>query len=474
LTPQEPGYAFSVNPATTQIQDLGTVATENVNTNNDSVTIMLIYSPNRELSSFAFDYDWDNDGQLDLPFTFVDSLGVRTLGLQDQVYGPTGNILSFTAAEVDSVSRKRNDPDRNDGGAWFGGNLTSAGDDYLLYEDTSVALPVTGAAMTPGDLNTGSVAQSPLVSLTGVVANPDGTITVTFDGPISQVVNGDGSSSPLTGSGVTISNTNGQTIPTVDSRPVISGIGTNSLTLSFTGSFGGGPLPAGNYQLNFVGNGMVGNGRAVDVIGSGAQVNSYFEVEFQVGVAVLYGDYNGDETVNAADYTVWRDKKGLAVPLVNEDPDASPGEVDELDYEVWKDNFGMHLGGGGAITILGGSGGVAFASESLIAQTEGVEASMPEAPDVPQLELAFAEPATTTLSAKAAGADAAFSRSAAGGGSAPFDNLLLAVARQRSVEASESSQPARGELGSIDEMFAALGDMSFGCSPVEAMFGHAV
>ena len=37
----------------------------------------------------------------------VDSLGVRTLGLNDQVYGPTSNILSFTAAEVDSVSRKR-------------------------------------------------------------------------------------------------------------------------------------------------------------------------------------------------------------------------------------------------------------------------------------------------------------------------------------------------------------------------------
>ena len=32
LTPQEPGYAFNVNPATTHIQDLGTVAVENVNT----------------------------------------------------------------------------------------------------------------------------------------------------------------------------------------------------------------------------------------------------------------------------------------------------------------------------------------------------------------------------------------------------------------------------------------------------------
>ena len=135
---------------------------------------MILYSPTRELSNFAFDYDWDNDGSLDLPrgALLVDSLGVRTLGLNDQVYGPRRISSAFTAAEVDSISRKRNDLDRNDGTAWFGGNLTSAGDDYLLYEASSTALPMTGAAMTPGDVNTGTAVQSPLVSLTSVTPNP--------------------------------------------------------------------------------------------------------------------------------------------------------------------------------------------------------------------------------------------------------------------------------------------------------------
>ena len=100
LTPPEPGFAFNVNPATTQIQDLGTVAVENVSSNNDSTTYMLLYSPSRELTDFAFDYDWDNDGTLELPFgaPVVDTLGVRTVGQPDQVYGLTSSILSFTAA----------------------------------------------------------------------------------------------------------------------------------------------------------------------------------------------------------------------------------------------------------------------------------------------------------------------------------------------------------------------------------------
>ena len=173
LTAQEPGFAFSVNPATTQIQDLGTTGQENVSSNNDSTTYLILYSPRRELSNFAFDFDWNNDGFLELPagVTIVDAVGVRTVGQPDQVYGLSTSILSFTSAEVDAISRKRSDPDLNDGSAWFGGNLTSAGDDYLLYEASSVALPVTGAAMTPGDINTGTAVQSPLVSL--IVGDPE-------------------------------------------------------------------------------------------------------------------------------------------------------------------------------------------------------------------------------------------------------------------------------------------------------------
>ncbi len=344
LTPQEPGFAYNVNPATTQIQDLGTVANENVSSNNDSTSYLLLYSPSRELTDFAFDFDWDNDGSLELPVgaTIVDVVGVRTLGLSDQVYGPTSSILSFTAAEVDSISRKRSDLDRNDGSAWFGGNLLSAGDDYLLYEAAqSTALPVTGAAMTPGDVNTGTDVQSPLVALTSVTPNSDGTITVSFDGPVSQVLSGDSSAAPATGSGISITDTNGQPIPIIDARPVVTGIGTSTLTLSFTGSgVVGGQLPAGTYQLNFVGNGIIANGRAVDVANNDTQLNGFFEFEFTVSdVPGLPGDYNGSGTVDAADVVVWRKLNGQTGPGLAADGDGDM-DVDQDDYLVWRTNFG--------------------------------------------------------------------------------------------------------------------------------------
>jgi len=45
-----------------------------------------------------------------------------------------------------------------------------------------------------------------------------------------------------------------------------------------------------------------------------------------VGSSLLGGDYNGDGTVDAADYTVWRD--GLGTTFT------------QADYDVWKENFG--------------------------------------------------------------------------------------------------------------------------------------
>jgi hypothetical protein len=147
--------------------------------------------------------------------------------------------------------------------------------------------------MTPGDINTGTAVQSSLVSLLSVTPNaPVGTVTVTFNGDISQVLAGDGSIAAATGSGISITDTNGVPIPIIDSRPVITGIGTSTLTLSFTGSgVVGGQLPAGSYQLNFVGNGFVANGRAVDVANDGTQVNGFREFEFTVSPG-LPGDHN--------------------------------------------------------------------------------------------------------------------------------------------------------------------------------------
>lgn len=69
--------------------------------------------------------------------------------------------------------------------------------------------------------------------------------------------------------------------------------------------------------------------------------------EINLSAGAVVGDYNGDGTVDAADYTVWRDAaEAGAMTLTNRDP-ANSGLIDEDDYTSWRNNFGATGGGGG-------------------------------------------------------------------------------------------------------------------------------
>ena len=58
------------------------------------------------------------------------------------------------------------------------------------------------------------------------------------------------------------------------------------------------------------------------------------------------GDYNGDDGVDAADYTVWRNNLGQpGANLQNRDPANGAGPVSGADYTSWKNNYG-NAGGG--------------------------------------------------------------------------------------------------------------------------------
>ncbi|MGE3244428.1 MAG: hypothetical protein AB7I57_25420 [Pirellulales bacterium] len=60
------------------------------------------------------------------------------------------------------------------------------------------------------------------------------------------------------------------------------------------------------------------------------------------------GDYNGNHVVDAADYSVWRDTFGAAVPNgTGADGDQS-GMIDDGDYTYWKMRFGNAVPGSGA------------------------------------------------------------------------------------------------------------------------------
>jgi hypothetical protein len=60
------------------------------------------------------------------------------------------------------------------------------------------------------------------------------------------------------------------------------------------------------------------------------------------------GDYNGNGTVDAADYVLWR-KGG---PLQNEI--ATPGIVTQEDYDSWRTRFGSTSGSGAGIGMNAG------------------------------------------------------------------------------------------------------------------------
>ncbi len=78
-------------------------------------------------------------------------------------------------------------------------------------------------------------------------------------------------------------------------------------------------------------------------------VPQIFTVQFVPGIP---GDYNGDNSVDAADYSVWRNNLGNSVVLPN---DTTPGEVTADDYAVWRANYGTS--GTGALIVENIAGG---------------------------------------------------------------------------------------------------------------------
>lgn len=60
----------------------------------------------------------------------------------------------------------------------------------------------------------------------------------------------------------------------------------------------------------------------------------------------VYGDYNNDGVVNAADYVTWRERSGTNFLLPNETPGTTPGQVTPDDYMEWRKRFDNTAGTG--------------------------------------------------------------------------------------------------------------------------------
>jgi hypothetical protein len=67
-------------------------------------------------------------------------------------------------------------------------------------------------------------------------------------------------------------------------------------------------------------------------------------------IATIAGDYNLDGTVDAADYTIWRDSLHQSGPALAADGNGD-GTVNAADYDIWKSNFSPLAGAASAVSV---------------------------------------------------------------------------------------------------------------------------
>lgn len=93
------------------------------------------------------------------------------------------------------------------------------------------------------------------------------------------------------------------------------------------------------------------NWRLSDLLALNTSITSFQQNVFFVPGA---GDFNGDGSVDAADYNVWRDSQGQTGAGLAADADQN-GKIDVEDYNLWKQLFGSQYGaaaGGGSIASV--------------------------------------------------------------------------------------------------------------------------
>lgn len=76
-------------------------------------------------------------------------------------------------------------------------------------------------------------------------------------------------------------------------------------------------------------------------------------VSIELPVESLFGDYNEDMVVDAADYTIWRNHFGTDFALPNRGAGIT-GNVGQQDYDIWKTHFGetQELGAGAGAAVV--------------------------------------------------------------------------------------------------------------------------
>jgi fibronectin-binding autotransporter adhesin len=228
---------------------------------------------------------------------------------------------------------------------------TTVADGRLVANNTSGSAVGTGDVTVANDATLGGIgfigtaedASNVVVQTGGRIAPGSDVGTLTVNGDVSFA----------TGSifGVEF---NGDTLGTFD-QLVVNGIATLAGELRLNLVTGYLPAVGTTFEILSSTSPLVGKFDTVVLPTSSPTIG--FEVSYTatsllvevVGVDAIPGDYNGDGTVNLADYTVWRDNLGQTGVDLPSDGDGNE-IVDAGDYQVWKDNFGFSLGNASVAT----------------------------------------------------------------------------------------------------------------------------
>ncbi len=290
---------------------------------------LLIYSPTATFGEY-FDFDWNNDGTLELPADamIIDAVGQNDGGGGDIVYGGVSLSLPLDINGQpiwvpDQVSRIRANTTASSASAWFYGDHLGT-DDALVYDTAkSIGLPIAGAAANPGQVNVAGT--TPLVSLTSVTIG-DGSAQRSM--VKSLTLNFSGIADRLLTDGIEFTTDKGAPVAGVNLN--IAGINSNTWTITFTGSpIIGGSLPDGRYELTIHGLNIIADGRTVDAKNVGTAGTSR-----QVDFHRFFGDFDGDATIAASDFIQFRLALGGSSPTFDFEGDGAVAASDFIQFRL--------------------------------------------------------------------------------------------------------------------------------------------
>ena len=234
-----------------------------------------------------------------------------------------GVFTSSGAVTLTSSTVTDNNAAQSAGGGVFVANPPSGGNQPFIIENSIVA----------GNTDDGAAPD--------LQADPDSTLDVTFS------LIGDNTGTLLVASASPDTNGNliGSSVSVIN--PLLSPLADNGGPTQTHALLLGSPaIDAGDPGVLFnpVEFDQRGDGFFRVGDGGGGLRTDIGAYELQVAQPDLPGDYNLNGTVDAADYTVWRDALGLGglTPFSGADGNGD-GEVTQADYDLWTANFGNVL-----------------------------------------------------------------------------------------------------------------------------------